>query len=63
MLPGKVRARLTVLLFHVPPAATETSPVKVLAPVAEVKFKIPLAPAPTVVEPATVKANPPAVRP
>ena len=59
--PRKVIGEL-LELFQVPPAATVTRPVKVLAPVAEEMVKFPLAPLPTVVVPVTVRAKPAAVK-
>ena len=61
-LPGKVKATLAAVLFHVPPALTVTSPLKALVPVAEDIVRIPLVPPPTVVVPVTVKAKAPAVK-
>ena len=62
ILPGRVKATLAAVLFHVAPASTVTSPLKALVPVAEDKVKIPLVPLPTVVAPVTVKAKAPAVK-
>ena len=42
---------------HVPPAATVTRPVKVLAPVALLSVNVPLVPPPTVVVPVTAKVK------
>ncbi len=61
-LPGKVKAALAAVLFHVAPASTKTSPLKALVPVAEDMVRMPLVPPPTVVVPVTVKAKPAAVK-
>ena len=62
ILPGKVKAALPAVLFHVAPALTVTSPLKAFVPVAEDMVRIPLVPPPTVVLPVTVKAKAPAVK-
>ena len=54
MPPRKVTGEFPEL-FQVPPAATLTRPVKILAPVAEDTVRLPLVPPPTVVVPVTVK--------
>src|SRR6266700_2130729 len=59
--PLKVTGELPEL-FHVPPVATVTRPVKILAPVADEMVRVPLVPPPTVVVPVTVRAKPPAVK-
>ncbi len=60
--PGKVKATLAAVLFHVAPLLTVRSLLKAFVPVAEDMVKIPLVPPPTVVVPVTVKAKPAAVK-
>ena len=57
MPPRNVTGEL-IVLFQVPFALIVSNPVKILVPVAEVIFKMPLLPAPTVVVPVTVRLKP-----
>ena len=61
MPPRKVTGEFAAVLFQKLPALRVTSPMKVLAPVAEEMVRVPFVPLPTVVVPVTVNAKPAAV--
>ena len=60
--PRNVIGEFAEVLAQVPLALIVTKPVKSFAPLAEDMVKLPLVPAPTVVVPVTVNANPAAVK-